>query len=282
MDTTTYLNRINYHGPLDPTSETLRALHLAHMLAVPFENLDIGLGRPIVLDQAALFDKIVVRRRGGFCYELNGLFAGLLCALGFDVTMLAAGVTRDDGSFGPEFDHLTLLVQSPLSVVRGPLQQTTDDTQSAMAWLADVGFGDSFREPLRFDVLAEQPQDGLVYQIVRDEEALILRQRDGEDPWEPLYRFTPRPRRHADFADMCQYHQTSPQSSFTQRRVCTRATSEGRITLSDTRLIITANGERQEQLVADEAEYRSALREHFGIELALGTEAQAKSVKRKT
>src|SRR5258706_8881452 len=110
MDITAYLNRIAHRGPIEPTGETLRALHLAHLLAVPFENLDIGLGRPIVLDQAALFDKIVVRRRGGFCYELNGLFAALLRALGFEVTMLSAGVGRAGGGFGPEFDHLTLLV----------------------------------------------------------------------------------------------------------------------------------------------------------------------------
>ncbi|HEX9438499.1 MAG TPA: arylamine N-acetyltransferase, partial [Roseiflexaceae bacterium] len=110
MDIQTYFQRINYHGPLAPTAETLRELHVAHLLAVPFENLNIGLGWPIVLDEAALFEKIVVRRRGGFCYELNGLFSALLRALSFDVTLLSAGVARADGGFGPEFDHLTLLV----------------------------------------------------------------------------------------------------------------------------------------------------------------------------
>jgi len=136
-----------------------------------------------------------------------------------------------------------------------------------MVWLADVGFGDSFREPLRFDISAEQPQDGLLYRIDRDSETLFLQQRDGEDEWESQYRFTLQPRQHAEFADMCQYHQTSPQSSFTRRRVCTRATRDGRITLSDMRLIITSKGERQEQLLANEQEYRSALRDYFGIDL---------------
>src|SRR4029079_9045877 len=102
MDIQAYLDRNDYHGPLDPNAETLRALHVAHLLAVPFENLNIGVGWPIVLDEAALFDKIVVRRRGGFCYELNGLFAALLRGLGFQVTMLSAGVARADGGFGPE------------------------------------------------------------------------------------------------------------------------------------------------------------------------------------
>src|SRR4029078_1950800 len=93
--------------------ETLRALHLAHMLAVPFENLNIGMGWPIVLDEAALFDKVVARRRGRFCYALNGLFAALLRNLGFQVTRLSAGVARPDGGFGPEFDHLNLVVGCP-------------------------------------------------------------------------------------------------------------------------------------------------------------------------
>ena len=90
-------------------------MHRAHLLAVPFENLDIHLGRPISLDQDALFGKIVTRRRGGFCYELNGLFALLLRELGFEVTLLSAGVARADGGFGPEFDHLTLLVSESSS-----------------------------------------------------------------------------------------------------------------------------------------------------------------------
>src|SRR5215213_9389215 len=133
MDIHDYLNRINYRGTLEPSVATLEALQRAHLLAVPFENLDIHLGRPIVLDQAALFDKIVRRRRGGFCYELNGLFAALLSALRFDTKMLSASVANAKGEWGPEFDHMTLLV-------------TLDKR-----WLVDVGFGDSFIEPLPLD-----------------------------------------------------------------------------------------------------------------------------------
>jgi N-hydroxyarylamine O-acetyltransferase len=110
MDTNAYLERIGYRGPLAPTAETLRRLHLAHLLSVPFENLSIHAGEPIVLDDEALFDKIVVRGRGGFCYELNGLFAALLRSLGFKVEMLSAAVMGRAGEFGPEFDHMALLV----------------------------------------------------------------------------------------------------------------------------------------------------------------------------
>ena len=107
MDVDAYLRRIGYCGSPRPTIGTLRALHVAHLATVPFENLSIHLGEPIVLDVEALFEKIVTRRRGGFCYELNGLFGAMLQALGFDATMLSAVVIGASGEFGPEFDHMT-------------------------------------------------------------------------------------------------------------------------------------------------------------------------------
>jgi N-hydroxyarylamine O-acetyltransferase len=262
MDRHAYLQRIGYRGELTPTVATLRELHRAHLLAVPFENLDIPLGRPIVLDQDALFDKIVTRRRGGFCYELNGLFAALLSELGFGVTLLSAGVARADGGFGPDFDHLTLLVN-----VNTPTSQPPASSPQSPAWLADVGFGDSFRDPLRLVEGVEQPQDGRAYRIDRDGELLTLMQRDGAG-WEPQYRFTLQPRQHAEYANMCAYHQSSPASSFTRKRLCTLATPDGRITLSDRQLIVTSRGVRTEETLADDIVYQTALRQHFGIELA--------------
>src|SRR5262245_55915491 len=111
-DATAYLARIDYTGGRAPTIDTLRALHRAHLYTVPFENLDIHLGRAILLEERALFRKVVGERRGGFCYELNGLFAELLRFLGFEVSLLSACVGRVDGGFGPAFDHLTLLVRA--------------------------------------------------------------------------------------------------------------------------------------------------------------------------
>jgi N-hydroxyarylamine O-acetyltransferase len=273
LDIGAYLDRIGYHGPAEPTGATLRALHQAHLLAVPFENLNIGMGWPIVLDTAALFDKIVLQRRGGFCYELNGLFAELLRALGFDITLLSAGVARAEGGFGPEFDHLTLLVQEPAATTRrsgsAASSLSIPDPRSPIpgAWLADVGFGDSFREPLRFAAQDEQLQGDRAYRIVQAGDSNVLEQREQAGTWEPQYRFRSEPRQYAEFADMCRYHQTSPESSFTRRRVCTRATPDGRITLSDMRLIVTRGGTRHEELLADERAVRAALREHFGVDL---------------
>jgi|SRR5581483_2518153 len=130
MDIEAYLKRIGYSGAAEPTLDTLRRLHLAHLQTIPFENLDISRGRKIVIDQDAFVHKIVEERRGGFCYELNGAFAALLSALGFHVTLLSGRVRKSDGSDGFEFDHLTLRVD---------LEEP---------WVADVGFGDCFLEPL--------------------------------------------------------------------------------------------------------------------------------------
>src|SRR5260370_2295706 len=150
MDVHAYLDRINYHGNLAPSAETLRQLQVAHLLTVPFENLSIHAREPIVLKDEALFEKIVSRRRGGFCYELNGLFAALLRALGFDVAMLSAQVANAKGSFGPDFDHMTLMVTR------------------ADRWLVDAGFGDSFLEPLRLDEESTQGHGNHTYRIERE------------------------------------------------------------------------------------------------------------------
>ncbi len=219
-------------------------------MAVPFENLSIHSQEPIILEDSALFDKIVGRRRGGFCYELNGIFAALLRAMGFDVVKLSAEVANAEGVYGPKFDHMTLLVSL------------------AERWLVDVGFGDSFREPLLLDESGEQVRGERSYRIASDGAHLILAQRTdaGAGEWKPQYRFTLQKYNYSDYIEMCHYHQTSAESHFTRGRICSRATSDGRLTLSDMRFIETkANGGRQERLLADEEEYATMLREHFGI-----------------
>jgi N-hydroxyarylamine O-acetyltransferase len=192
LDSRDYLKRINYQGSLEPSLQTLQALHEAHLLTVPFENLSIHIGQPIVLQEQALYDKIVVRRRGGFCYELNGLFAWLLHQLGYQVTVLSAGVASTGEGFGPEFDHLTLLVHQ------------LDGTD----WLADVGFGDSFLQPLRFAAALEQEEaDGRRYRLWREgdqnekkqQDEYWLMQQSADEGWASQYRFTLRPHALADF-----------------------------------------------------------------------------------
>lgn len=253
MDVTRYLKRLKYTGPTTPTAETLRQLQLAHLQTVPFENLSIHSQEPIVLNDDALFEKIVVKHRGGFCYELNGLFASLLRSLGFDVTMLSARVANAAGEFGPEYDHMTLLVTAP----DAPQQR----------WLADVGFGDSFNEPLLLDVREEQVQGAHAYRIDPVEDYLLLLQREDGGDWQPEYRFRLEPHEFPDYEEMCYFHQTSPQSHFTKAPMCSRLTKDGRITLSGMRFISTQRGVREERTVADEETYALLLRDEFGIEM---------------
>jgi N-hydroxyarylamine O-acetyltransferase len=219
------------------------------MLSVPFENLDIGLGSKIVCDSDAFIHKIVDRRRGGFCYELNGAFAVLLGELGFKVTLLSARVGRDDGTQGPEFDHLALRVD-------------LDEP-----WLADVGFGDSFVEPLRMQTQIEQPQNPDTYRITDTNGYLCLERSGPDGGWKREYFFTLTPRELKDFSAMCHHHQTSPESPFTHKRICSRATKDGRVTLADRRLIVAKNQRRKETLLESETEWRAALKKHFSIVL---------------
>jgi N-hydroxyarylamine O-acetyltransferase len=249
MNIDAYLERINYNGSREVNAETLRALQVAHLMSVPFENLSIHAGEPIVLNEDALYKKIVDQRRGGFCYECNGLFAGLLRALGFDVAMLGAGVARATGGFGPIFDHMALMV-------------TLNER-----WLVDVGFGESFLEPLLLDTRADQPQGTRSFRLLEQDDHLVLQRRnDGED-WQAQYRFTLQPYTFPDYEEMCHFHQTSPDSHFTKNLICSRATADGRITLSDMRFITTSGPQRlrDEQTLSSREEYERVLREQFGV-----------------
>jgi N-hydroxyarylamine O-acetyltransferase len=244
-----YLARIRYSGPTEPTARTLREIHRAHMLSVPFENLDIAFGTKIVLDSDAIVRKIVEERRGGFCYELNGAFAALLEALGFRVTLLSARVPRQDGSETPEFDHLTLRVDF-------------DEP-----WLADVGFGDFVLDPMRLQVGLEQKQDAGVFRIVEHGADLGVEKLQEDGSIIEQYRFTLQPRRLEEFAGMCHFHQTSPESPFTRKSVCSLATLHGRITVADRKLIETNNGARRERILVSDNEWTYVLKETFGVVL---------------
>jgi N-hydroxyarylamine O-acetyltransferase len=241
-----YLARIGAARPARADAAALRELQLRHLLAVPFENLSIHLGEPIVLEPAALLDKLVRRRRGGFCYELNGAFADLLSTLGLAVTLLAARVFGEDGP-GPPFDHLALRV----------------DVDGEGPWLADVGFGRHSSYPLRLDSRDEQDDPGGTFRIAETADGDLDVIRDGQ----PQYRLEPRPRSLADFEPTCWWQQTSPRSHFTRSLVCSLLTDDGRVTLSDRTLIRTAGDQREERTLSGDAELLDAYRTWFGIVL---------------
>jgi N-hydroxyarylamine O-acetyltransferase len=253
MDINAYLQRIKYNNHVKRDAKSLYDLHRAHMLAVPFENLDIGQRHPIRITERDIFEKIVNNNRGGFCYELNGLFAWLLKEIGFNVTYLNARVFDQQGNLGIDFGHLTLLAQIPGQTER---------------WLADVGFGDSFTEPLRFDMRDEQGQGLRAYRLEKIPAGYVMWQKNYHEKWERQYFFDLQPHNFPkEYKAGCHYHQTSPKSSFTRGSIISKATPDGRVSLEEGRLILTKNGQRTEQPVSNEAEYRRLLKKYFELEL---------------
>ena len=238
-----YLDRIGARRPVRPDAAALRELQDRHLATVPFENLSVHLGERIELTEEALVDKVVRRRRGGFCYELNGAFAALLTALGYRVDLLAAQVFGADGRTSPPMDHLALRVEL------------------AEPWLVDVGFGQFSRYPLRLAQGAQADPAG-EFRVVESETGVLDVYRDGK----PEYRLESRPRRLTDFGPTCWYHQTSPDSHFTRSLICSLQTPTGRVSLSGGTLIRTGHGVRTEREL-DDAELLATYRDLFGIEL---------------
>jgi N-hydroxyarylamine O-acetyltransferase len=247
MDLNSALDRIAFHGSLRVSCQTLRELQRAFLLAVPFENLDIHLGRRIEITPDAVYRKIIEHRRGGFCFELNGLFHDLLSVLGFDVTFLAARMMHD-GRPGTPMGHMVLRVH-------------VDDA----AWLTDVGNGKSAREPLNFDGSNTTTAERISYRVGESEFGLALLQTDGRN-WQPRFIIDPQPRQRGEFNAVCDWTQTSAESVFTQRRACTLARPEGRVLLMNNQLTITDRDTTEERIIAED-QYKKTLQELFGIVL---------------
>ena len=250
FDTESYLQRIGLGDAPAADAAGLAELHQAHVFAVPFENLDIMLGRRINLEPGALFDKMVTRRRGGYCFEQNGLFLTALEALGFTVRPLLARVLLDPA--GPTArTHQVLLVE-------------LDEGQ----WLADVGFGAGTlgraipMEPDKIEVI----QDASYRIILKEPFGATLQRRETGD-WHDQYTFSLEPVLPADIQLGNHYTSTSPEVHFTQRRITMLAHPQGRSDLLNMELTLTRDGQKETRTLSDGAEYLAALREHFGIEL---------------
>lgn len=248
LDVDAYLRRIGVGERRRPDLAWLGELQERHLLSVPFENLSVRGGEAIVLDEQRLFDKIVAGRRGGFCYELNGLFGWLLVQLNYVVGRVSAGVyNAERGEYGPPFDHMALIVHLD------------------RPYLVDVGFGDSARGPIALPHGRTADVSGSYRLAGQEEPDQYVLERDAEGGWRPLYRFDGAPRALVEYAEMCRYHQTSPASSFTQRTVCTLATTDGRVTLSQEGLTVTQDGQKSRTPVDTADERQRLLVELFGM-----------------
>lgn len=245
MDIDRYLQRIGLNDIGGTSLETLHQLQLQHMLHVPFENLDVMHHVPIPLDVKTYYKKIVLNQRGGFCYELNGLFNCLLQYLGFNSYFISGTINRPDGTWAKEGSHATQVVE---------LDQP---------YLADVGFGDSARVPLPLTGETREDVSG-VYRVVKIREKIFDLQRENKNEWNTLFRFDTTPRKLTDFEEACHFNQTSPKSHFTQKDIVSLATWDGRMTLSGNSLIITHH-EKKRKTIIGASEKPSVLEKYFNI-----------------
>lgn len=252
MDIKSYHERIGYTGSMKPTYETLIALMRAHLLTVPFENLDIYRNIPIYIDPQAQFDKVVRKRRGGFCYELNSLFYQMLHAMGFETIMVSARIYNyERGVFGPEYDHLTILVHV-----------------NKILYLVDVGYGDFAMGPLELDFQIDQEDaGGSTYRMRTHDMNDMLVCRIENHTAKPLFVFTDQPCRLREFEGMCKFHQTDAASRFMKNRLVTMATEKGRKTLSGNTFTMIHGDTDIEVEIDNEEDIKILLKQEFGIDL---------------
>ena len=248
MDVGAYLERLGLPKK-EPTFSYLKELHDAHIHIIPFENLDVHYHRKIALDYQRIFQKVIQEKRGGFCYELNGLFFHLLDRLGFKCHCASAALPLKKGGFTPEFDHMVVIVKFNDKYV-----------------LADVGFGNSFTSPkkIRLDHVQMDYTTYWRFEQDADENYLLQRSNDASH-FKTIYRFNLEEKQIIQFYAMSQYHQTSGDSWVTQQKLITIKTRNGRITLTDKKLKIEQLGETKEKEILNEDEFLAKLEQYFGI-----------------
>ncbi len=250
-----YLARIGYTGTLEATTETLRGLHLAHASTIPFENLDIQMRLPIRLDLPSLQEKLVDRKRGGYCFEQNTLFMAALKAIGFDPMPCEARVRFGNDFVGPR-THMLLLVG-----VEGS------------EYLCDVGFGgEGLLSPLPTDG-AEHPQFLSTYRVHPEGPLRVLQSLSAEG-WFDLYAFFPEPREPIDFEVANWYTCTHPKSRFVTTLTAQLPTPEARYIVRN-RTFVTLRQSVQESRELDDFELFEVLESRFGLQVAPGTRLRA-------
>ena len=246
MDVTRYLRRIGYDGPLTGDHDTLAALQRAHLLAVPFDALDCHLGNRVTVEPVDAYRKVVEHGRGGYCFELNGLFAWLLEQLGFAVTLLAAQPAIGDDRYALPDAHLTLRVDLD------------------RPWLVDVGFGRFAIEPLRIDTEDVQVCGGVRLRVVPDGAGLRAEQLDtGDDP--NAYRFTLAPRSREFFVERCHAYSTDPGSPFVRSGSVQQIFADGWVGVRRDKLSGRRGDRELDRPLAGEADWRAELERWFGL-----------------
>jgi N-hydroxyarylamine O-acetyltransferase len=246
-----FLQRIECSEVAAVNLQTLRILHAAHVAKIPFETLDIFSGKQFFLSLSDLYDKIVRRRRGGYCYELNGFFFHALQGMGFEVSMHNAQLYDSRQQVIPTSQHMVLIVK---------LEEP---------WLVDVGYGNGFTQPLLLECHEPQVQGHRTFRCLQDKGKFIVQERL-EGVWEPWYVFTQEPKEIADFEGRNAFHQTSRDSVFFGKRICMLARGQETIELSGNQLIRRSPSEKRVETVLEE-EIPHLLKTEFGIDPLLQT-----------
>jgi N-hydroxyarylamine O-acetyltransferase len=248
-----YLARIGYEGKPAPTPDTLAVLHRAHALTIPFENLDILLGRPILLDLPSLQAKLVDGGRGGYCFEQNALFAAALEAIGFEVTRLAARVRMGDSAPRPR-THMVLGVEA-----------------GDERWLADVGFGgDGLLDPIAFASHAPVRQGAWTYRLQREGDLFVVGSLHG-GAWLDLYGFDLQPQLPVDYEVANHFTSTSPGSSFVKHVTVQRPGLHERLVLWERSFVVQRVGSEERTDVRDSEQLLQILGDRFGLVFPDGT-----------
>lgn len=252
LDLDAYLERIGHRGPVPPTLETLRALNRAHAATMPFENLDVLLGEEIRLDIAHLQDKLVRRRRGGYCHEHNILFATVLDRLGYRVTGRSARML-----FGAEPERLRAIGHTLLHV-----------EVAGREWLVDTGVGNiGPLEPLLLADGHQAHQGGWTYRVDRTDRGWWLVRLARPGGWFPLYNVPDERYYRVDFEDHNHIAAHHPRSPFTRMVVAQLNGPDKRIALTDRTLVTTRPGAEPENREVAPAELPRTLHEVFGLYL---------------
>lgn len=245
-----YLERIGYQGDLEINPQTLHDLHVGHVTHIPFENLDQLQGKTISLDREDLFDKIVLNNRGGYCFEMNGLFSHVLKEIGFNVTDVFARVFRPGFGFSGR-SHQVLVVNF--------------DNER---WMADVGFGGNGPiAPVKIEEGLEQDQFGRFYRIKSDPVQQFIMEFQVEGIYENVYSFTTEGCYPMDYDIANYFTSTHPNSIFKKVIMCTKPTKDGRVSMFDNNLKIIKDGQVTEKTLHNDMEINNALQEHYGISL---------------
>lgn len=245
IDVNLYLNRIQVKPRRELTLDYLTELHLAHYKNIPYENFDIINQLDFNLDIASLFTKIIINKRGGFCYELNILFYYFLKELGYKTSLIAAQLITFDGTIGPPFDHPLLLVE---------LKEK---------WLVDVGNSKWFVTPLNIDSSANQLQFGNSYQINKNQDTYFLYQ-NFEDSLQLQYQFNLNEVLPSNFESICAIKWKTPNSKFTRNYIISNFYDGKRVVLKDELIMFISEGKVTSKNVANKSEFLYFLEHYFG------------------